>query len=263
MQSHSHSNKTPSVAAENPWLFCPEQRPSARLRLICFPYAGGNAGVFRSWANYFNEDIELVAIQYPGRATRFKEALLPSMEELVGAIFESCSDFLCEKPFVLFGHSMGASVVWELSHQLRKKNLRMPEMLIVSGRRAPSESLPEDYKMIHSLPKNEFLERLKTLNGTPEELLEHKDLMELMEPVIRNDFKLIETWSVTTVPKLNLPIEVLGGEDDKHLDKMALKAWEKESSKTCNISLMPGDHFYLHQHEKVLMKKLNELLNNI
>ncbi len=247
----------------NPWIMCSDVRPDARLRLICFPYAGGNAGAFRQWSRLINADIEVLAIQYPGRATRFKEKLMASMDELVEAIYQACKLTFEQKPYVFFGHSMGASVAWELCHQLSTQQNNLPELLMVSGRRAPRESLPRDYQPIHNLPKDKFLERLQNLNGTPEEVLQHRDLMELMEPIIRNDFKLIENWQAELREPLNIPIQVMGGVDDQHLSEASLHGWSRESLLPCDVHLFSGDHFYLHTQEASLIEKLNEILKTV
>lgn len=247
------------------WFLNPAPRSKAKLKLICFPYAGGNANVFRSWPDHLNKDIELLALQLPGRAARFREPLLDSMEAILDQLELALTALLDELAaqnarYVFFGHSMGASIAFELSRRLQKRQVQMPESLIVSGRRAPSYKPAHSENNIHDLPRHEFLDRLKKLNGTPDELLEHEDLMALMEPILRSDFKVIETWQHRPSEKLKVPMSVFSGEQDEHLSLESLEKWRDETESACDFSSFPGDHFYLQESETILLKKINENL---
>lgn len=246
------------------WLVTPRPNPAARIRLFCFPYAGGNANAFRSWADKLNPQIEMLALQYPGRATRFKEPLIDSMDQMLVALEHALLDSLYEKPFAFLGHSMGASIAFEFSRVLQRKAYPVPKQLIVSGRRAPCEPLVQQSKSqkqpSYTLPKSDFLEKIRQLNGTPAELLEHDDLMELMEPILRNDFKLVETLSYKQDAKLNMPVYVMNGEDDSHVNEDTIKAWQDETSESCHFYSFPGDHFFLHAHEDQVLKAIEDIL---
>ncbi len=263
MQTSSQATRFPKQSS-NPWLVYPETNASAPFRLYCFAYAGGNANAFRTWPALLDKRVELVAIQYPGRATRFKETLIDSMAFMLEALENALSESLKEKPYAFFGHSMGAGIAYELSRRLYTKSetqkVNLPVRLLVSGRRGPSTPIEADRKPIHDLPKDAFLERLKNLNGTPEELLQHEDLMNLMEPILRNDFKLVETWSYQAGKTLPIPLSIYGGEKDEHINLETLEAWKKESNMESNLVMFPGDHFYLHQHEELLLKEINKEL---
>ena len=257
MQAKSYSPL--NTVKDNPWLFAPEPGAAAPMRLYCFPYAGGNAAVFRNWASQL-PGIELLAVQYPGRASRFSEPLIDSMECMLEALEEALP--LEEKPFAFFGHSMGASIAFELTRRLQETGRPLPSQLIVSGRRAPSapprmknESVP-----VYLLPKDEFIDRIRQLNGTPEELLKHADLMELMEPILRNDFKLVETLHYQEAPALRVPVYVMSGEDDTHVNADNVRAWQNETELSCHFDSFPGDHFFLHSHEALLLERLKAIL---
>lgn len=261
MQSNPQTARH-SRQPNNPWLVSPDLNASAPFRLYCFAYAGGNANVFRSWPALLDKRIELVAIQYPGRATRFKDGLIDSMEVMLEQLEHALRESLKEKPYAFFGHSMGAGIAYELSRRLHKKSLtqkiNLPARLIVSGRRGPGAPIEADKKPIHKLPKDAFIERLKNLNGTPEELLQHEDLMNLMEPILRNDFKLVETWKSQEGEALPLPLSIYGGENDEHINLETLDAWKRESKLESRVVMFPGDHFYLHQHEQLLVNEINK-----
>ena len=178
----------------------PKRNSQARLRLFCFPYAGGNSFIFCSWLNNLPADVELSAIELPGHGTRMAEPLLTRMTELVAAI---ASDLLphLDKPFVFFGHSMGAWVSFEVARWLQSNHDLYPMHLFVSGARAPQ--LPKLRSPLHQLPEAEFVAALRRLQGTPEAVLEHAELMALMLPILRADFAVLETYTYS--PQTPLP----------------------------------------------------------
>jgi len=277
-----NSANTLACRPEGPWFFIPQPKPQAKLKLICFAYAGGNANIFRDWPSYLSEHIEVIAIQLPGRASRFKEPLLDSMESILGALEQVLFPFL-EKlneqgfAFAFFGHSMGASIAFELTRRLvDSKNIPkhikqndyiqniLPHCLIVSGSSpgTTDRDMTDDSEQgrIYDLPQAEFFERLEKLNGTPSELLQHNDLMVLMEPILRSDFKVIETWQYQARPALPLPIHVYYGLDDMHVTQSSIQDWAKETTHHCEFFPFPGDHFYLQKDPEKLLNKLNESL---
>src|SRR5712691_357769 len=145
------------------WLpFAPN--PQARLRLFCFPYAGGGSAVFRGWSDYFPKEVEVCPIQLPGRGSRLSEAPFTSMQPLA----EALTDVLCsrtDRPFAFFGYSMGATLSFEIVRQARKKCLQQPLHLIVAACRAPQ--IPDAGIPTHMLSDADFLTELNRLNGTP------------------------------------------------------------------------------------------------
>jgi pyochelin biosynthetic protein PchC len=120
-----------------PWLRTFLPRPDATLRLVCFPHAGGSAAAYRTWAGELPENVETVAVQYPGRADRWAEPAHKTMSGLADNVAEALSD-LAAKPYVFFGHSMGAAIAYETSLRLRDTGLPEPRLLVVSGR-APAQ----------------------------------------------------------------------------------------------------------------------------
>ena len=119
----------------------------------------------------------------------------------------------------------------------------------------------EERKYIYDLPKEQFFNKLKTLNGTPQDLLNNEDLMSLMEPIIRNDFKVIETLKYVEGESLNIPISVFSGMDDDHFSMQAMQTWEVQTSQAFDMQVFQGDHFYLHEQEKSLLDRINKMLS--
>jgi medium-chain acyl-[acyl-carrier-protein] hydrolase len=225
------------------WLAYREVNPRARLRLFCLPYAGGGASVFRGWAAALPADVEVCPVQLPGRESRLREPPFERARPLVEALAGALEPHL-GMPFALFGHSMGAMLCFELARELRRRQWPPPLHLFVSGRRAPQ--LPAREAPIHDLPEPEFLARLRELNGTPEEVLGHAELMRLLIPVLRADFAVNETYVFTPGEPLDLGISAFGGLGDPEVSRDELEAWREQARGAFRLRLLPGDHFFLH-----------------
>ena len=175
-----------------PWLVCPRPNPRAALRLLCFPYAGGGAQIFRTWPAALPPDVELLAVELPGRGTRFSERPFEQLPPLIDALTDALGPAL-QAPFAIYGHSMGAVVGFSFARELRRRSLREPVHLFMSGRRAPQ--LPEPTPM-HQLPAPQFLDRLRRLGGIPDALFQEPELMEVFLPILRADVAVAESGPV-------------------------------------------------------------------
>lgn len=225
--------------------------PHARLRLFCFPYAGGNALIYRNWSKYLPDVIEVCAAHLPGRGNRFKEAPFTSLTTMVEAIGEAITPYL-DKPFAIFGHSMGALISFELTRLLRAKHNLQPVHLFVSGRRAAQ--LPKTEPITHNLPDAELMQEVRRLNGTQEELFEHPELLQIMLPLLRADFSVVETYGYKPDEPLPCPLTVFGGLNDPEVKREQLEAWRQQTAADCRVRMMPGDHFFLLRTEPLLLR---------
>lgn len=241
----------------NKWLLQGVCQQATHLRLFCFPHAGGNANNYIHWQNHLSPGIQLNVLQLPGRTSRMQETPVQSMDELVTAIVEGISPYL-DKPFAFFGHSMGAIVAYEVCQRLRSLNKPLPRQLMVSSCRGPS--VPRPYADIHALPFDDLLSALQDLNGTPSEALANRELMAMMEPSIRADFKVIETRVYTEQAPLDLPITALGGKQDSSVSTQDLQAWKQHTDAGFWLKLYDGDHFYHVGHEQALLRQICELM---
>ncbi|MBE9170818.1 thioesterase [Pleurocapsales cyanobacterium LEGE 06147] len=249
-----------TIASSNPWITCPNPNPHASLRLFCFPYAGGGALSFRGWSAQLPLTVEVCPIELPGRGMRLREAPFTQLVPLVEAIAESLLPYL-DKPFAFFGHSMGALVSFEVARYLCWVCADSPAYLFVSGRRAPQ--LPDPDPPIHALPEAEFIEELRRLNGTPETVLANDELMQLLLPVLRADFAVLETYTYQPEPPLSCPLAALGGLQDPDVSGEMLKAWQEQTSTDFSLQMFPGDHFFLHTAQPLLWQFLNQTLSRI
>ncbi|PPJ61834.1 thioesterase II family protein [Cuspidothrix issatschenkoi] len=244
----------------NLWVKCYQSNPEANLRLFCIPYAGGGASVFRLWAQELPLNVEVCAIDLPGREKRMGEKPISNLESLTEILVEVFLQHL-DKPFAIFGHSMGALIAYELSRKLQQKNIN-PVYLFVSGHSAPN--VPELYPPIHLLPDAEFTEKLsKIYNAIPDTVLKDKDLMELFLPVLRADMTLVETHIHSQSEPLDCPIFALGGLEDKEANYDSLVNWHEYTRGSFSVQMFPGGHFYLNENRQALLEFLSQTLKDL
>lgn len=239
------------------WLNFPKPNPKASLRLFCLPYAGGSALLFRPWPNHLPENVEICAVQLPGRGVRLRETPFTRIDELVPALAEGLKPFL-DKPFAIFGYSLGAVIGFELARFLRQTATVKPEHLFVAGRRAPQ--IPANRLPRYALLDDEFISELQRLNGTPKEVLENPELAQLMLPIVRADFELDETYSYRSESPLDVPLSAYGGLADTDVSAEQLESWRAQTTASFELRMFPGDHFFLHTSPAPLFQAINRQL---
>jgi medium-chain acyl-[acyl-carrier-protein] hydrolase len=229
--------------ARSRWLphFKPE--PKAKLRLFCFPYAGGSTLIYRKWPDTLAPAIEVCAVQLKGHGSRLLETPLKSMSQLIPELAEGLAPYL-DKPCAFFGHSMGAVISFELARYLQEVNGFELTHLFVSGRRAPQ--LPNSDPYTFDLPEADFIEELHRLNGTPKEVFGNPDLMRLLVPLLRADFELIETYRYVPGSPLTCPMTAFGGLEDGDEVADLLYPWRELTDGPFSLRMFPGDHFFLN-----------------
>lgn len=247
-----------SQSSNNPWLVVPRPNPRASIRLFCFPYAGSGAVVYRTWPNDLSAEIELFAAQLPGRENRFRETPLQSLAEVVSALAAAVYPYL-DRPFALFGHSLGGLIAFELAHYLREQWGCTPLLFFASARRAPH--LPEPLSPIHALPGDEFIAQVqKRYGGIPQAILQTPELLHAMLPMLRADFALFEKYAYRARPPLTCPIIAFGGEHDQIVRREEIAAWREHTSARFTLRLVDGDHFFVRHAQSALVREISQQL---
>jgi surfactin synthase thioesterase subunit len=227
----------------NTWFHCRKPNSRARLRLLCFPYAGGGVSVFRGWPDLLPAEIEVWAIQLPARDGRMREPMPDDLQTLAFAAANGLGPLL-DGPFACFGHSMGALLAFEFARELRRRGQIGPTHLIVSARRAPQ--IPRTDTPLHTLPEEAFIEMLRQrYNGIPAAILAEPELLKLFLPTLRADFKMIELYQYHEETPLDCPIIAYGGTQDELALHADLAAWQAQTHSTFKMQLFQGGHFYL------------------
>jgi medium-chain acyl-[acyl-carrier-protein] hydrolase len=242
------------------WTIIPRPNPGARLRLFCFPFAGGGASIFNSWPRDLPSEVEVVAVQPPGREGRIGEAPFSDLHLLAAALHRELAPQM-DRPFALFGHSNGGLMAFELARRLRAAGQPMPRLLVASGRPAPQ--LPVRDEPIHALPHDEFIAALRRYNGTPEEVLQSAELMELLAPLIRADFSLGETYQYRPEPPLDVPITAFGGVGDLEVSTDEVEAWREQTTGEFRVEMFPGGHFFLNEDRERVLASLSSELRDV
>jgi surfactin synthase thioesterase subunit len=228
----------------------PAPRPEARLRLVCFPYAGGGSAAFATWPESLGPEIEVCAVQLPGRETRIMQQAFQDTATMVPVL----ADVLAARvapPYAFFGHSMGAVVAFELARWLRANGQPAPVHMFASARRAPQ--LPLMHSLLHVLPDDEFLEELHGFGGTPPQLLADEGLLRLLLPMLRADFAVNDTYEYQPEPPLDCPITATGGLTDPHVPQASLAAWQDQTTGPFALAMFRGGHFYLRAARSELL----------
>jgi len=245
----------------NRWLERMPAHGRPRLRLFCFPYAGGSARSFRGWAQELGPDLEVCAIQLPGRERRLSEPALRRAHEAADILVQVLRPHL-DLPFVLFGHSMGALLAYEVARGLMASGHEQPGGLIVSGRRAPH--LPSRRRRnLHDLPRAELIAEIKALNGTPAEVFDHQDLIDLMLPTLRSDFELVETYAQRPGPILSCPVIAMTGNKDAEVPLEDLAGWQSVTAGRFKTMLFEGHHFYLNDTRAAFLDAVRRELETL
>ncbi|MER5833459.1 alpha/beta fold hydrolase [Streptomyces sp. NPDC002130] len=222
------------------WFHRPEPRPDARLRLVCVPYAGAGAGVFRRWAARLPDDVELVAVRLPGRESRVRERPYSRWLPLTAAFSDALAEQITS-PYVLFGHSMGGMLVYEA---VTRPMTRAPERVVISGCRAPGTA--RELPVIHDLPDARFVEHLARLAAAPPQVLANPALLKLLMPMLRADFRLAETWPQGPARPVPVPVTTFWGVDDEVAPRAAVAAWRSLAFRGFRSHGVAGGHFFPH-----------------
>jgi len=243
-----------SLSSYNSWIFASRPNPQARLRLFCFPHAGGGASFFRPWIGALPADIEVCPVQLPGRENRLKERPFNQCAPLISTLAEALRPYLA-MPFAFFGHSMGALVSFALARQLRRQNDPLPSHLFLSAYRAPQTRNADP--PLHQLPESEFVKKVLSFNGTRREVLENDELRQFLLPILRADFAVCETYIHTFEEPLACPITVFGGLQDTRVKSHELSAWQEQTNNRFLLHMIPGDHFFLQNMRTPLFQLIS------
>ena len=240
--------------SEPNWIKVYDSRPSAKLRLYCLPYAGGGASLYRDWSKDLPEHVEVRAIQPPGREERLLEEPFDRVQALVHALAGVLEPEL-DRPYALFGHSMGALVAFELARTLRARGGPTPSHFFASGHRAPQIACPVE--TIHELSAEEFLHELnRRYDAVPAAARESAELLELFLPGLRADVAVCDTYAYTPSAPLDCPITAVGGDADAIVPLAQIEAWNEQTSSSFRHERFSGDHFFVKTARDELLQTL-------
>lgn len=229
--------------------------------MICVPYAGGSATVYARWRKKLDESIKLVPIELRGRGARFNEPFYENLFEAVEDVYHRIHELIQdERPYVLFGHSMGCAIVYELYHKIMQEGAPAPVHLFLSGRSAPH--IKRENKERHKWTDQAFIEDILNLGGTRKEIFDTPELCSLFLPIIRADYKMIETYNYLERPPVDVAITVLTGSDDETMRGDA-SDWKYCTINSFDSVTFQGGHFFIHECEDEVIQTINSKIADI
>jgi external thioesterase TEII len=219
------------------------------MNLFCLPYAGGSRYSYKGYIDAAPAGMKVIPLELPGRGSRHGEPLLQEISHIKDDFFSQIKDRLTA-PYAIYGHSMGALAGLLLVRDIRRHSLPQPQHLFFSGCSAPAQVTKRE---AHSLlTQDEFFNRLRNYGGCPDEVLNNQQLMCFFEPILRSDFRAVESFQYEKEEQLNIPIDIFLGTEDGVTLAHAM-AWQEETTKEVNVHQLAGNHFFIFGKEKEIM----------
>ena len=251
-----------SARSSDRWVFCRAARPAPRLRLFCVPYAGCGASAFNAWPSAFPDTVELLAIQLPGRESRYREAALTDAHEAARLLADAIEPYL-DLGYAFFGYSMGALIAFEVIRELRRRGAPMPVQLFAGARRAPQ--LAATRAPLAHLPREAFLRQVcDEYYESPPPAWQNAELLQIILPVLRADMALCESYLYRHEPPFAFPIRAFAGQRDRSAPLSTVQAWREQTTGAFDIEVFEGGHFFINsslpgvQHD--LISRLGALM---
>ncbi|MFD9396574.1 thioesterase II family protein [Streptomyces sp. NPDC060000] len=231
-----------NAVQQSAWIRRFREAPEAPVRLVCLPHAGGSATFFFPLAEELSPQVEVLAVQYPGRQDRYREPCVNDMTELVERTLEALLPWT-GRPLALLGHSMGATVAFEVARRMEAEGIA-PRALLASGRRAPTCAPGTG---IAALDDRSLLAELELLHGTDARLFEDEELLRMVMPAIRSDYEALEGYRYQPGPALACPVVALAGDSDRRVSLEQARAWSDVADAAFELRVFGGGHFFLSE----------------
>ncbi len=248
-----------AVTTESTWIRRFHPADGSKVRIVCFPHAGGSASFFYPMSAALSPAADVLAVQYPGRQDRRQEPLVDDVVQLAEEICAVLRPWT-DRPLVLFGHSMGASVAFEVARRLEHRFGAGPAWLLASGRTSPTRPRED---AVHLLSDREVIAEVQRMSGTDSSLLQDDELVQLVLPALRNDYKAAETYRYTPGPPLSSPITALIGKDDDKVTAEQAGAWTEVTTGPFELRLFEGGHFYLSDRQDEVLDVVTRALSGV
>jgi surfactin synthase thioesterase subunit len=215
-----------------------------KINIYCLPFAGGSQQSYYQFTDHCGDDISFIALELPGRGTRWKEPPLKDIHAMTDDVFRQIKNEL-QQPYAIYGHSMGSLIGYLLIKKILTEQLPAPLHLFCSGAHEPTRPLVE--KPRHLFSKEDFIKKLKQLGGSPDEVLDDPVMLEFYEPLLRADFQATDSYIHQASEPFNVPITVMIGTDEGITTEQAL-AWQQETTAPIEVIQFPGKHFFIFDH---------------
>jgi medium-chain acyl-[acyl-carrier-protein] hydrolase len=247
----------PETRSRSHWVIVFNPQPRPRMRLVCFPYAGGDANIFRDWAVATPAGVEVIGVQYPGRGCNDYLPSISNCDEMVSQLRAELAPFLGIE-FAFFGHSNGALISFEVARSLSAETKSRMRHLFLSAKSAP-HVLDNRYK-ISGLDDENFVRAIREIGGTPSEVLNDAWLVKRLLPRLRADFALGETYVYRPSAPLECAVSILQGEYDDSVDSESANRWSELTTGRVRQCSIESGHFFLHTHKAQVLALVRAVL---
>lgn len=246
--------------APGAWILHPKPNTGARLRLFCLPFAGGGASIYHAWPSAFPRDVEICAVQLPGRESRMHERRITDALALTQAIADAVEPYL-DRTFALFGYSMGALLAFEMARTLRRRRLPMPAQLFVAAFRAPH--VPPAVPPLSRLPQDQLVRAVRSHYQPPEDVFRIPELVDLYLPILRDDMALVDDYVYQDEAPLSCAIDAYVGAHDRSTSVEANGRWRQQTTGAFAQAIFPGSHFFLRDELPALQRHVVARLDRV
>lgn len=230
------------MAAEDTLIFVRKtDRPSARVRLFCFTFAGSSAQIFHGWNEHVPEWLEVSGFELPGHGSRLAERPIDTHDGVAVEIADTLEPFL-DRPYALFGHCLGAAQAYEATRILRERGKAQPMRLFTSGARGPHLGIP--IADVEAMEDDEFIEHMHKAYAAPIEFLRHPEMRPLFLPMVRADARMTQNYRYASGPPMSYPITAVAGETDPDVQMEHLEGWRQHTTASVTTRIYPGNHFF-------------------
>ncbi len=243
------------------WIVPLKKTEDPKARLLCLPFEGGQAGFYTSWTEHLRSGVDLMAVELPGRGQRAREAPCADIHEVVKQILEASFEHLHDKPLMIFGHSLGALLAYELTVQLAAAELPMPKRLLISGYQAPSDK-GSYFPRMSQLEDQDFFEDLINEDCLTHRVMQEPEAVAMELDSIRADYQMKENYVPRKHALLNIPVEVFAGSRD-HIPLGNLLEWQQVARQPVHVCVFKGDHFFIEEDKVSMLNHLNELFDEV
>lgn len=229
-----------------------------KVNLFFLPFSGGSCYSYNAFIEQAPNHFRIIPLDLPGRGRKLISPFLNSVAEMVDHLLSEITDQLHE-PYVIYGHSLGTLVGYELAKKIIAKNLPQPLHLFFTGRAGPSIGYSE--KTRHLLPKEQFIQKVLEMGGSPAAVFADEEMSDFFEPILRADFKAAETYEYRQTKPFDIPIDAMIGRQEKISYEEAM-AWQQETTANTTVLQFDGGHFFIFDHIKAIINRMSMQLQN-
>lgn len=240
------------------WYLEYKKNPDALIRLFCFHHSGGGASAYYPWVDYLSSKIEMIAIQLPGREDRFVESLNNNLNDIITKLSKEFAIYK-DKPFFVFGHSLGALISYEFINSVHQLYSLYPRHMIISATKAPH--LPLRRKELSKLDNKSLKEELRIYDGVDKRILNNDELLDLFLPIIRSDFGIYENYNFLKSMPVPCDILALSGDEDQTVTQEEILAWSVYTTGQFEHMSFPGKHFFIKEQQNKILEIINQIGN--